>query len=157
MIVVLPTKLFFAVIQEMIPGILPVMVFGSEAMGWVHRGLCQSFDVAVVSAKYQEALMKKECSREDTLFRRVIKQALQYTGSMSTHSVNCVQPIGIGLVGNNLIALENDLPAEVLGSQSFSMWHQWRKRVRSAESAAGLASEVSCLELFSLWNKVLYD
>ena len=139
-------SLVCASFQEMIPGALPVVVFGSDALGWVHKGLCQSFVAPLAAAMYAEALRDNVCSEPDTLFRRVLKQALQHGRSASSLCVNWARLTGLEIVAENLIALENDLPVQVLRSRSFSMWQQWRVRVQKAESAAGLASEVSgCL------------
>eukprot|EP00803_Ostreobium_quekettii_P008408 evm.model.scf_171.11 EVM.evm.TU.scf_171.11 scf_171:106301-112328(+) len=131
--------------KEIIPGALPVMIFGSDALGWAHKGLCQHFDVPMARALYKETLQAGEASDDQLFLRRVLKQALHYFADSNQAPVNCVQTVSLDVAANNLIALENDLPSEVLGRQSFSTWHQWRTRVRKAETAAGLASEALLL------------
>ncbi|CAD7700851.1 unnamed protein product [Ostreobium quekettii] len=131
--------------KELIPGAVPVLVFGSDALGWAHEGLCQPFEPGLAAALYQEALRSEDPSEEQVFYRRVLKQALQYGADAQPAPVNCVAPISLEMVAANLVGLESDLPTEVLGGQNFATWHQWRTRVRKAETAAGLASEALLL------------
>ncbi|CAD7704969.1 unnamed protein product [Ostreobium quekettii] len=131
--------------KELIPGAVPVLVFGSDALGWAHEGLCQPFELGLATALYQEALRSDDPSEEQVFYRRVLKQALQYAADPTPAPVNCVRPISLEMVAADLVGLESDLPTEALGGQSFSTWHQWRSRVRKVETAAGLASEALLL------------
>ena len=48
------------------------------------------------------------------------------------------------LIGKRLLELEGQLPAEQgAASQSFDLWHAWRRAVKRAESAAELLPQVS--------------
>ena len=47
-------------------------------------------------------------------------------------------------IGKRLLELEGQIPAEQgLSSQSFDLWHAWRRAVKRAENAAELLPQVS--------------
>ncbi len=55
-----------------------------------------------------------------------------------------VRMAGAEQIGKRLLELEGQIPAEQgLSSQSFELWHAWRRAVKRAESAAELLPQVS--------------
>ncbi|CAD7698723.1 unnamed protein product [Ostreobium quekettii] len=124
------------------PSVVPVLVFGSRSLGWVQCNSLLPFDTNLAASLYQTALRREGASERDTLYRRAVKQALQYAADPQDCPEGHVRQASLEIVAERLVRLESDLPCEVLGGKSFSVWHQWRGRVRKSETAEGLASEI---------------
>lgn len=138
---------------------IPVLVFGSNFLGWVPRVLCEPFDRESANVAYSSLLQKPSqdslsqnplsqssvsCTEHTILSRRLLKFALQYYPVANADNLGrqMVQQISLQYIGDRLLDLESDLPTDVLGNSSFATWAEWRKRVSRVESPLSLASEV---------------
>lgn len=152
--------LLYQELQECQGTFIPVLAFGSSALGWVPKVLCKPFHQEAALASYnllvqstiQDSSLDMGESQQSgcnktklvTLSRRLLKFALQYypTANTKRSGKRMIQEISLQYISDRLLDLEADIPAHLLGNASFSFWTDWRRRVSRSESSIGLASEV---------------
>ncbi|KAK9845836.1 hypothetical protein WJX81_003853 [Elliptochloris bilobata] len=136
---------------------LPVLVIGTQMLGWVEAAACRRYsasagEAATVAMQPDAAQRPSEPSRDGALSAqcaRALKVAAQYNRCGDTHLTlarSMGAAAGARAVSARLADLEARLPADgATKCASFRFWEAWRRSVARADSAAELAPLVLAL------------
>ncbi|CAL8466428.1 g5964 [Coccomyxa elongata] len=139
----------------------PVVVMGTQMMGWVETGSCRRYsqsagDSALASLPppdgqrgAQPQALPGSDQHLNFLCAKALKVASQYSASADPQQAvarGLAQAAGATLVAERLLELEARLPGEgSVCTSSFGMWQSWRKAVQRADSANELVPQVLAL------------
>ncbi|KAK9812968.1 hypothetical protein WJX72_006606 [[Myrmecia] bisecta] len=138
----------------------PVLIIGTQSLGWVEAGSCRPYSqsageaamVAVMPAFNRGRQAGSAPMQDDptnTACSRALKLASQYNRAGDGHHCNMARSMahtaGLRYVIGRLLELEGRLPEDALCCTSFQFWQSWRRSVERAESAAEITPQILAL------------